>query len=80
MTDGRTDKGSYRGAMHAPKKFSNGVWTWKNYISFLWYAEIIVIGYNLVFFTILWRIFLSEQNAMFYLIMNIFINMIFLID
>ena len=58
----------------------NGVWTWKNYISFLWYAEIIVIGYNLVFFTILWRIFLSEQNAMFYLIMNIFINMIFLID
>ena len=34
----------------------------------------------LVFFTISWRIFLSEQNALFYLIINIKINMIFLID
>ena len=36
----------------------HGKWFLKNCISYLWSEEIIVIGYNLVFFTILWRIFL----------------------
>ena len=40
----------------------DGKWYLKNCISFYWPKEIIVIGYNLVFFTILWRIFLSRLN------------------
>ena len=48
---------------------------WQMYLIF---EEYIVIGYS--FFEMLWTIFRSKKNTMFYLIMNIYINMIFIID
>ena len=53
----------------------------KNCFSFLWSEEIVVIGYDLVSFLHNFVENISVlKNAMFYIIMYIYINMIFLID